>query len=360
MERFVTLKKRLEAMKFYEPLGIDSVPLVERLVGELLLATDTVNSLEAEVKKLRQENKSLNSECDYLAHDKSRVVTELNELHKKMVAQSVQAHARERQGELSMEQMADKIKDTRFLNTQLTQRLHEREEELEDLKKKYDELLADSLKSVQTSGGRSIPLRRLTSARTPQPVVPNANRERAASATPKSSRAYSSTEKAESARCMKDMEEQEQNRRSKEQYKRDYYSSPSTHSRGSEHHHRHHYRHDIHDESNYEDDQPTYRSSQASSSYCSSCYPSPTTSSYSSCDSCSYCAARRQHDPRQDYEKRDEEREEERKWNQRREEEKRGRGKHFNEKYGDDEEKMWEREKREKGQMRSHFNPART
>ena len=90
-------------------------------------------------------------QCEYLAHDKNRVVLELNELHQKMVAQTVQAHARERQCELTLEKMADEVKDTRFLNTQLTIRLHDREDELMELKKKHDELISKSLVSVTTS-----------------------------------------------------------------------------------------------------------------------------------------------------------------------------------------------------------------
>ncbi|KAA6383760.1 MAG: hypothetical protein EZS28_020713, partial [Streblomastix strix] len=98
MDRFVALKKRLEAMRFYEPLGMESVPLVERILGELLLASETVTSLEGEVNKLRAENKTLISE-----KDKNRVLNECNALHQRMVTQTVQAHARERQCELSLQ-----------------------------------------------------------------------------------------------------------------------------------------------------------------------------------------------------------------------------------------------------------------
>jgi predicted nuclease with TOPRIM domain len=146
---------------------------VERLLNELLLATEAVTSLEAEVKDLRKENKVLNSEvfnlssfcitssllfqCEYLAHDKNRVVTELNEIHQKMVAQSVQAQARERQCELTLEKMSDQVKDTRFQNSQLTKRLHDREDEIAQLRKDFDEMVARSLVSVQTSLRPSLP-----------------------------------------------------------------------------------------------------------------------------------------------------------------------------------------------------------
>jgi ferritin-like metal-binding protein YciE len=71
-----------------------------------------------------------------------------------MIAQTVQAHARERQCELSLQKMSDQVKDTRFLNTQMCQRLNEREEEIEALKRKNDSRVSKSLLSVKTSSGK--------------------------------------------------------------------------------------------------------------------------------------------------------------------------------------------------------------
>ncbi|KAA6315250.1 MAG: hypothetical protein EZS28_055449, partial [Streblomastix strix] len=76
-----------------------------------------------------------------------------------MVTQTVQAHARERQCELSLQKMSDQVKDTRFLNTQLCTRLTEREKELQELSKKHDELMAQQLIAVRTSSGKNITLR---------------------------------------------------------------------------------------------------------------------------------------------------------------------------------------------------------
>ncbi|KAK2947230.1 hypothetical protein BLNAU_17864 [Blattamonas nauphoetae] len=148
MDRFVSLKKRLEAMKFYEPLGVESVPLVERLLGELILATETVTTLERDLNKSKAEAKSLTTECEYLAHEKSRATDELNALHQKMINQTVQAHARERQCELALEKMADQIKDVRFLNTQLCERIYLREKEIEQLQRQNDRLVGRSLNQM--------------------------------------------------------------------------------------------------------------------------------------------------------------------------------------------------------------------
>lgn len=152
------LKKRLETLRFYEPLGVESVPLVERLLGELLLATESLQKIEGEIKKLQTDNRALTSECEYLAHDKNRVVEELNSLHQKMIAQTVQAHARERQCELTLQKMSDQVKDTRFLNTQLTKNLNEKDGEIEDLKKKNDSIVSKSLLTVKTNSGKTVPL----------------------------------------------------------------------------------------------------------------------------------------------------------------------------------------------------------
>ena len=41
---------------------MESVPLVERILQQLILATETVAALEDKIKELSAENKSLNSE----------------------------------------------------------------------------------------------------------------------------------------------------------------------------------------------------------------------------------------------------------------------------------------------------------
>jgi hypothetical protein len=52
--------------RFYEPLGVESVPLVERLLGELLLTTEALRGMEEEVKKLRADSRALSNEVLHL------------------------------------------------------------------------------------------------------------------------------------------------------------------------------------------------------------------------------------------------------------------------------------------------------
>ncbi len=87
-KRFMKLQGDLEAMGYSEPLGIESVPLVERLFADLVATTQSYENLSGNTKKL-SDNLSLTNNSMYpLKKENNRLVKENNKLHLELIRKS--------------------------------------------------------------------------------------------------------------------------------------------------------------------------------------------------------------------------------------------------------------------------------
>ncbi|CAH8573149.1 unnamed protein product [Heterobilharzia americana] len=80
-EKFVKLRKRLDQLGYKQPLGLDSLPLVERLFCDLIWTTESLRKIQSE---LSSQTKIRSTVEDYIAPykaDNGRLIRENNELH---------------------------------------------------------------------------------------------------------------------------------------------------------------------------------------------------------------------------------------------------------------------------------------
>lgn len=56
MERkFTSLRKRLDQMGYRQPLGVESLPLAERLFGDLLHTTESLKNTKVQLSKQKEQ-----------------------------------------------------------------------------------------------------------------------------------------------------------------------------------------------------------------------------------------------------------------------------------------------------------------
>ena len=53
--RFTSLRKRLDQLGYRQPLGVESLPLVEKLFGDLLHTTESLKSSKQQLGKQKEQ-----------------------------------------------------------------------------------------------------------------------------------------------------------------------------------------------------------------------------------------------------------------------------------------------------------------
>jgi len=82
---YIRVKKSLEVLGYRDPLGIDSVSIVNKVLNDLIKTTEGFKKLQDERDKLRNELKSQGDLLLPLRNENMRLTKENNELHKEMI-----------------------------------------------------------------------------------------------------------------------------------------------------------------------------------------------------------------------------------------------------------------------------------
>ncbi|XP_047442689.1 centrosomal protein of 135 kDa isoform X2 [Mugil cephalus] len=161
--KFVNLRKRLDQLGYRQPLGIESLPLVEKLFSDLVHTTESLRNAKLSAGKTEKESRNFDALLEPYRTENARVVRENNELHlellklkeeKERVSRELKAHVRKLDHETS---------DLKFLNNQYVHKVRCLEKESKAKAERIQQLQEKNMQAVvQTPGGkkRSIPFRR--------------------------------------------------------------------------------------------------------------------------------------------------------------------------------------------------------
>ncbi|KAK2182665.1 hypothetical protein NP493_341g00002 [Ridgeia piscesae] len=163
-ESFTNLRKRLDQLGYQQPLGIESLPLVERLFADLLHTTESLRSMKVENgKKKKEDSTTSDIAIESYRSDNGKLVKENNELHQKLIRQKDEFELTIKDMRCTLRKLEHENADLKFLNNQYVAKIRCLEK---DSRQKSDCILKLQEKNlhavVQTPGGRkkSIPFRR--------------------------------------------------------------------------------------------------------------------------------------------------------------------------------------------------------
>ncbi|XP_036377259.1 centrosomal protein of 135 kDa isoform X3 [Megalops cyprinoides] len=161
--KFINLRKRLDQLGYRQPLGIESLPLVEKLFSDLVHTTESLRSAKLSAGKTEKESKNVDAQLEPYRVENARLVRENNELHLGLLK------LREEKEKLSRElrgynrKLEQEMSDLKFLNNQYVHKVQSLEKDCKAKMERIQHLQEKNLQAVvQTPGGKkcSIPFRR--------------------------------------------------------------------------------------------------------------------------------------------------------------------------------------------------------
>jgi centrosomal protein CEP135 len=132
-ERFARLKEQLRAHDIGGLLSVQSVPLVERLLGDLLESRERCRTAETNYDHARKEYLSAEQQLQPLKDDNTRLMHENNALHLELIHEAERKDEQNRKLILGLEKLRAEKSDLLFLNAQFQLQVTEAEKRAEGL-----------------------------------------------------------------------------------------------------------------------------------------------------------------------------------------------------------------------------------
>ncbi|XP_040190641.1 centrosomal protein of 135 kDa isoform X2 [Rana temporaria] len=173
--KFINLRKRLDQLGYKQPLGIESLPLVEKLFSDLVHTTESLRNAKLSVSKNEKENKNFDSVVEPYKAENARLVRENNELHLELLKIKEESDRHIKDLKASLRKLENQTADLKFLNNQYVHKIRSMEKESKAKTERIQQLQEKNLQAVvQTPGGkkRNIPFRRQR-MQIDQPIPPS-------------------------------------------------------------------------------------------------------------------------------------------------------------------------------------------
>jgi len=152
-------RRELEAMEYFEYLGMESLELVRKLLADLVMTTESHESQQERIQSLEKEVKLAQEDALGLRKENSRLVRENNQLHLEMIARAEELDAKERDLMAQVRDAKDELAKVDFLKDQFKKRMEEAEEQLSRSRDDTDgheagsRALTDTMKKYGSTAG---------------------------------------------------------------------------------------------------------------------------------------------------------------------------------------------------------------
>lgn len=141
-KEFSNLRIKLEALGYKQPLGIESVPLVETMLNEVIKTAEAFEKRSNEIGKVKEQLKKEKASILPLKNENMRLVEENNDLHKELIKlKEIQDNHEFAISEAVSKLNAEK-EEIRYLLLQKEQKMKITESEKNKLQKKLNEVIS--------------------------------------------------------------------------------------------------------------------------------------------------------------------------------------------------------------------------
>ncbi|XP_042339694.1 centrosomal protein of 135 kDa [Plectropomus leopardus] len=161
--KYVNLRKRLDQLGYRHPLGIESLPLVEKLFSDLVHTTESLRNAKLSAGKTEKESRNFDALLEPYRAENARVVRENNELHLELLKLKEEKDRVSRELKTHIRKLDHETSDLKFLNNQYVHKVRCLEKDSKAKAERIQQLQEKNMQAVvQTPGGkkRSIPFRR--------------------------------------------------------------------------------------------------------------------------------------------------------------------------------------------------------
>ncbi|XP_029905764.1 centrosomal protein of 135 kDa isoform X2 [Myripristis murdjan] len=161
--KFISLRKRLDQMGYRQPLGIETLPLVEKLFSDLVHTTESLRNAKLAAGKTEKENRNFDALLEPYKAENARLVRENNELHLELLKLREEKDCISRELKTHIRKLDHETSDLKFLNNQYVHKVRCLEKDSKAKAERIQQLQEKNMQAVvQTPGGkkRSIPFRR--------------------------------------------------------------------------------------------------------------------------------------------------------------------------------------------------------
>ncbi|XP_014329681.1 centrosomal protein of 135 kDa isoform X1 [Xiphophorus maculatus] len=161
--KFLNLRKRLDQLGYRQPLGIESLPLVEKLFSDLVHTTESLRNAKLSAGKTEKESRNVDALLEPYKAENSRLVKENNSMHLELLKLREEKDNFCRELKLQIRKLDNETSDLKFLNNQYVHKVRCLEKDSRAKAERIQQLQEKNMQAVvQTPGGkkRSIPFRR--------------------------------------------------------------------------------------------------------------------------------------------------------------------------------------------------------
>lgn len=144
---YTALKKRLDSLKYPQPLGLDSVPLVEALLTDLLKTVEGFNQLKRQLSEATGKIRDLTDSVIPLQNELSLTLKKNNELHLHLMSTKEEFDSKTSFWRASMTKLEEENSDLNFYVKKLKDDISRHEASNVDLRTRLDTVMSKSYTS---------------------------------------------------------------------------------------------------------------------------------------------------------------------------------------------------------------------